>query len=199
MKRRATLTLLLITFTTPITISHATPRAGATTPFSNALIIAPPAYSNESEARAAIEHVFDRLRAGDYAAVYDTLPTASQKRISRARFVEGLGRARGLFTLERLEIERVRVAGNLAVVDSTLYASVNQPFQGEGKIVSRQYLVREGGRWRVTTGERSTIRPLLAANPSFARQYPPTEPRVYLKRDGRWVTIDSLAPRRKKQ
>ncbi|HYN86392.1 MAG TPA: hypothetical protein VER32_14175 [Pyrinomonadaceae bacterium] len=196
MKRRAT-TLLLITLTTLGTISHATARADdSTTPAGAALINA---YDDESEARAAIEHAFERLRAGDYAAVYDTLPTASQRRISRARFVEGLSRTRGIFTLERLEIERVRVAGNLAVVDSTLYASVNQPFSGEGKIVSRQYLVREGGRWRVTTGERATIRPLLAANPSFARQFPPTEPRVYLKRDGRWVTIDSLAPRRKKQ
>jgi hypothetical protein len=196
MKRRATKTLLIL-LTALAGLPHA--AAAAATPATNngaALIIA---YDAESEARAAIEQAFERLRAGDYAAVYDALPTSSQRRISRERFVEGLGRTRGLFTLERLEIERVRVAGDLAVVDSTLYATVSQPFNAEGKIVSRQYLVREGGRWRVTTGERSTVRPLLAANPSFARQFPPTEPRVFVKRDGRWVNIESLAPRRRKK
>ncbi len=104
-----------------------------------------------------------------------------------------------MFTLDRLEVGRVRVAGDLAVVDTTLYATINQPIQSEGKIVSRQYLVREGGRWRVTTGERTTVRPLLAANPSFARQFPPTEPRVYFKRDGRWVGIESFQPPRRKK
>jgi hypothetical protein len=194
MKRRATISLLLITLTTLAAPSHAAARAGAATPVSAALINAPPSYDEESEARAAIEHAFERLRAGDYAAVYDSLPTASQRRISRSRFVEGLGRARGLFTLERLEIGRVRVAGNLAVVDSTLYATVNQPFRGEGKIVSRQYLVREGGRWRVTTGEAATVRPLLAAHPAFAKQFPPRQPRIYVKRDGRWAEM-SQPPR----
>ncbi|HEX5707216.1 MAG TPA: hypothetical protein VFX96_07970 [Pyrinomonadaceae bacterium] len=197
MKRRTT-SILLITLSTFIALSHAgAPTASAETSRAGTSLVF--SYDDESEARAAIEQAFDRLRAGDYAAVYDSLPTASQRRISRARFVEGLSRTRGVFTLERLEVERVRVAGNLAVVDSTLYATVNQPIQSEGKIVSRQYLVREGGRWRVTTGDRSTVRPLLAANPSFARQFPPTEPRVFLKRDGRWVGIETLVPRRKRQ
>jgi hypothetical protein len=51
----------------------------------------------------------------------------------------------------------------------------------------------------VTTGDSSTVRPLLAANPAFARQYPPTEPRVFIKRDGRWINVTALqgASRRK--
>lgn len=198
MKRRATKTLLIF-LTALAVLPHTATRAAAATTSVTHVSAALNSYDAEAEARAAIEEAFERMRAGDYAAVYDALPSASQRRISREKFVEGLGRARGLFTLERLEIERVRVSGNLAVVDSTLYANVNQPISAEGKIVSRQYLVREGGRWRVTTGERSTVRPLLAANPSFARQYPPTEPRVFVKRDGRWVNIESLAPRRKKR
>lgn len=153
----------------------------------------------EGEARAALQQAFERLRAGDYGGVYDALPSASQRRVTRGRFVEALGKARGHFELNGMEIERAHVSGDLAMMDTVVYATVRKPIEAEGKIVSRQYLVREGGRWRVTTGERATIRPLLAANPSFARQFPPTEPRVYLKRDGRWVTIDSLAPRRKKQ
>jgi len=86
----------------------------------------------------------------------------------------------------------VRVAGDLAVVDSMIYARAHAPFEGEGKIVLRQYLIREGGRWRVTTGDRTSIAPLLSANPGFAKNYPPTHPRIYLKRDGRWIEMSSI-------
>ncbi|MDQ3684463.1 MAG: hypothetical protein M3430_02515, partial [Acidobacteriota bacterium] len=45
------------------------------------------AVSGEAEARGAITQAFERLRAGDYGAVYDALPSASQRRVSRERFV----------------------------------------------------------------------------------------------------------------
>lgn len=153
----------------------------------------------ETEARAAMRQAFERLRSGDYGGVYDGLPSASQRRVSREQFVGALERARGMFELNSLEIERVSVAGDLAVVDTVVYATLRQPVQAEGKIVARQYMVREGGRWRVTTGERSTVRPLLASNPKFARQFPPTEPRVYFKRDGRWVSVDTLQGSRRRK
>ncbi|HVF49424.1 MAG TPA: hypothetical protein VNA19_05020 [Pyrinomonadaceae bacterium] len=150
------------------------------------------AFADEAEARAALERAFQTLRAGDYGALYQALPTASQRRISRERFISGLNRARGMYALDRLEIGNVHVSGDLAVVDTVIYGRALKPVEGEGKIVARQYLRREGGSWRVTTGDRSTIRPLLAANPSFARQFPPREPRVYLKRDGKWIDISTL-------
>ena len=153
----------------------------------------------EGEARAALVQAFERLRAGDYGGVYDALPSASQRRITRARFVEALGRTRGQFELSGMEIERAHVAGDLAVMDTVVYATVRKPVEAEGKIVSRQYMVREGGRWRVTTGDGSTVRPLLAANPAFARQYPATEPRVYLKRDGRWINLSALQGSRRRK
>ena len=153
----------------------------------------------EGEARAALVLAFERLRAGDYGGVYDALPSASQRRITRARFVEALGRTRGQFELSGMEIERAHVAGDLAVMDTVVYATVRKPVEAEGKIVSRQYMVREGGRWRVTTGDGSTVRPLLAANPAFARQYPATEPRVYLKRDGRWINLSALQGSRRRK
>jgi hypothetical protein len=152
-----------------------------------------------AEVRGAMERAFERLRGGDYGGVYDALPSASQRRITRARFVSALERAQGLFELERLEIDRVRVAGDLAVVDTVVYAQLRRPVEGEGKVVSRQYMVREGGEWRVTTGDRSTVRPLLAANPAFARQFPPTEPRIYFKRDGRWLSLDTLNGSRRRR
>ena len=148
--------------------------------------------SDESDVRATVERAFSQLKGGDYGALYDVLPSAAQKKITRERFTGALQRSRNMYDLDRLEIGAVHVARDLAVVDSVIYGRARAPFEGDGKIVLRQYLVREGGRWRVTTGERATVRPLLAANPAFARKYPPTEPRVYVKRDGRWVAMNQL-------
>lgn len=148
------------------------------------------AASDEAEVRGAVEGAFRQLRAGQYGSLYDVLPSSSQRRLSRQRFVSALERARGMYELDRLEISSVRVAGDLAVVDANIYGRARAPFEAEGKIVARQYLVREGGRWRVTTGEASTVRPLLAAHPDFAKKFPPREPRLFLKRDGRWVEMN---------
>jgi hypothetical protein len=147
------------------------------------------AVANEAEVRSTVERAFQQLKSGDYNSLYDVLPTASQKRLSREQFVRALERTRGMYELDRVEINSVRVSGDLGVVDSVVYGRGRAPFAGEAKIVARQYLVREGGRWRVTTGERSTIQPLLAANPAFAKKYPLTQPRLYLKRDNRWVDM----------
>ncbi len=148
--------------------------------------------SAEDDVRNAVTQAFQHLRAGQYDALYEALPTASQRRLPRARFVQGLGRTRNLYELDRLELGGVHVAGELAVVDTVIYAHAHAPMEGEGKIVARQYLVREDGRWRVTTGDRAAISPLLAAHPTFAKQYPPTSPRIYLKRDGRWLEMNTL-------
>ena len=148
--------------------------------------------SDESDVRNAVEQAFGQLRAGDYSALYDVLPSASQRKVTRERFVRGLEQTRTMYELERLEIGAVHVAGDLAVVDSVIYGRARAPFEGEGKIVLRQYLLREGGRWRVTLGERTAVSPLLAANPAFARRYPLTQPRLYVKRDGKWQDIRTL-------
>lgn len=153
------------------------------------------AASDESDVRGVVEHAFGQLRGGDYGSLYDVLPSASQKRVSRERFVAALERTRGMYELERIEIRSVHVARDLAVVDSDVYGRARGPFEGEGKIVLRQYLVREGGRWRVTTGELTTVRPLLAANSSFARKYPPAPPRLYVKREGRWIEVSVMRGR----
>ena len=150
------------------------------------------AASDESDVRSVVEQTFGQLRSGDYGALYDVLPSTSQKKISRERFASALERTRGMYELDRLEIGAVHVAGDLAVVDSTIYGRARAPFEGEGKLVLRGYLQREGGRWRVTLAERNAASSLLAANPTFARRYPPTQPRLYVKRDGKWQDLRTL-------
>ena len=151
------------------------------------------AATDEVEARGALEQAFQRLRDGDYDALYNVLPSTSQRRVTRERFIGALRRSRDVYDLDRMEIGAVRVVGDLAVADMVVYGRLRQPMDGEGKIVARQYMIREGRQWRVTTGERATVRPLLAANPKFARRFPPAAPRIFLKRDGRWVDVSSLA------
>jgi hypothetical protein len=86
-----------------------------------------------------------------------------------------------------MEIGAVRVSGNLAVVDTVLYGRLVSPIQAEGKIVVQQYLLREDGKWRVATGDRSTVKKFVASSPGFRKGFKLTTPRIYIKQDGRWL------------
>lgn len=155
------------------------------------------ALRDNAEVRAVVQRIFQQLKSGDYDALYATLPAAQQRRVSRERFTKALGQTRNLYELDRMEIGAVRTSGDLAVVDTVMYGRVLRPIQSEGKIVAQQYLVREDGSWRVATGDRATVQRFLAANPTFARKFRLQQPRIYIKRDGRWVDVSSLKmPRR---
>lgn len=147
--------------------------------------------SDETEVRGVTQMIFEQLKAGRYGELYDVLPATSRSRISRERFTDMLRRSSGTYRLDRMDIGSVRVSGDIAVVDTVMYGSVERPIQAEGKIVAQQYLVREEGRWRVATGDRATVRRFLAANPGFAKKFPIKEPRVYVKREGRWIDLSS--------
>jgi hypothetical protein len=149
---------------------------------------------DQSEVRGVVRQVFEQLKARQYSALYDRMPESSQRRISRERFTSALRRTSDMYELERLEIGAVRVSGDIAVADITMYAHVSRPVDSDGKVVSQLYLVREGGRWRVVLGDsaRST-RNMLADYPDFIKRYPPREGRVFVKKDGRWVNVTSIA------
>lgn len=151
--------------------------------------IAASAPSDESDVRATVQRVFDQLKSGEYGALYDALPSTSRSRISRDRFVSGLQRTRDFYQLNRIEIGAVRVSGNLAVVDTTMYAHVSKPLDADGKLVVQQYLVREEGNWRVATGDNATTNRFLKANPVFARRFPIKRPRAFVNQSGKWVEM----------
>lgn len=148
--------------------------------------------SDEDEVRRVVELVFQQLRSGEYGALYDVLPANSQSRISRERFSSMLERTRDTYDLDRIEIGTIRTSGDIAAVDTVMYGRIRRPIESDAKLVVQQYLVREGGRWRVATGDRTTVRRFLAANPKFAKKFPIREPRAFVKRDGRWVDVSSL-------
>jgi hypothetical protein len=145
--------------------------------------------SDESEVRSAVQRIFDQLKEGQFEALYDSLPSSTRSRLSRDRFVKGLQGSRNMYQLERIEIGPPRVSGNIAVVDTVMYAHIQQPFNADGKLVVQQYLVREDGTWRVATGDRSTIDRFLKSNPAFARKFPIKKTRAYVQQNGQWVEI----------
>jgi hypothetical protein len=146
--------------------------------------------SDAMDVRSTVQSVFEQLKSHNYEALYDLLPDSSRNRMSRDRFVSALQRAQDFYQLDRLEIGAVKVAGNLAVVDTVLYGRVVAPIQAEGKIVVQQYLLRENGKWRVATGDQSAVRKFLAANPGFSKGFRIRQPRVYVKQGNNWVEFN---------
>ena len=146
--------------------------------------------SDQSDVRDTVQRVFEQLKSHDYAALYDLLPSSSRTRMSRDRFVNALQRAQDFYELDRLELGAIKVNTNLAVVDTVLYGRVVSPIQAEGKIVVQQYLVREDGKWRVATGDQSTVRKFLASNPAFSKSFKIRQPRIFVKQNGKWIEFN---------
>ncbi|HKZ78003.1 MAG TPA: hypothetical protein VJ124_06730 [Pyrinomonadaceae bacterium] len=143
--------------------------------------------SDEADVRGMVQAIFQQLKARDYTALYESLPSTSRSRMTRDTFTNALKKAQDMYVLERMNVGPVRVVNDLAVVDTVIYGRLVIPFESEGKIVVQQYLVREDGKWRVATGNRGIIKRFLASNPSFARRFPLREPRIYVKQKGNWV------------
>ena len=152
--------------------------------------------SEESAVRAVVQQVFSQLQSHDYGSVYDSLPSSTRTRLPKSRFISSLQRAQDRYVLDRIGIGKVRVAGDLAVVDTELFGRISQPFPAEGKIAVQQYLVREDGKWRVATGDNGTIQRFLKSNPGFARKFPIRQPRIYVKQNNKWVEFKGVGIRR---
>jgi hypothetical protein len=146
--------------------------------------------SDQAEVRSTVQGVFEQLKAHNYSALYDLLPGSARKRMSRERFVGALERAQGFYQLDRMDIGAIRVSGDLAVVDTVLYGRVVNPVRAEGKIVAQQYLVREDGKWRVATGDQSTVKKFLASNPAFGKGFRIREPQIFVKQKDKWVQLN---------
>jgi hypothetical protein len=146
--------------------------------------------SDQADVRATVQSVFEQLKSHNYNSLYDLLPGSSRSRMSRDRFVSALQRAQEFYQLDRIDIGATKVMGNLAVVDTVLYGRVVNPIQAEGRIVVQQYLLREDGKWRVATGDQSTVKKFLAANPGFTKGFKIRQPQIYIKQNDKWVEFN---------
>ena len=145
--------------------------------------------SDESDVRNAVQHIFNQLKSGQYGALYDSLPSLSRSKISKESLVQGLERSQNMYQLKRIEIGAVRVSGNLAVVDTVMYAHISKPLDADGKLVVQQYLVRENGAWRVATGDNATINTFLKNNPGFGKKFPIKRTQAFINQDGKWIPV----------
>jgi hypothetical protein len=141
--------------------------------------------NDQSDVRTAVQRIFNHLKSGDYGAAYDALPSSARARISRDRVVQGLQSTQGMLELQRIEIGSVSVSGDLAVVNTIMYAHI-KPVDADGKLVAQQYLVREDGQWKVLVGDNATINNLLKSNPAFARRFPIKKPQAFVNQNGKW-------------
>ena len=153
--------------------------------------------SDQTDVRNTVQHVFEQLKSHNYGALYELLPGSSRNRMSKDRFVNALERAQGFYQLDRLDIGAIKVMGNLAVVDTVLYGRVVNPIQAEGKIVVQQYLLREDGKWRVATGDQSSVKKFLAENPGFGKRFKIQQPRIYVKQGEKWLEFNPQRGNRK--
>jgi len=152
--------------------------------------------NDEREVRQAAQRVFNDLKQKHYEDLYNSLPESSRKRVTKDRFVTALTRTEDFYRLDRLEIGAIRVSGDFAVADTTMYGHVLKPFDSDGKIIAQQYLVKEGGSWKVATGDRALIQNFLTQNPEFAKKFPVRPSRVLINRDGKWVDVTQMGRRR---
>ena len=151
------------------------------------MMVLPAQAADEAAVRGTVQRVFQQLKSRDYSALYDSLPSSSRARMTRERFASSLRRAQDMYVLDRIDVGQVRLAKDIAVVDTVLYGRVVAPVAVEGKIVVQQYLVREDGQWRVATGDSATIKRFLANNPTFRAKFPIRQPRVFVKQGNNWV------------
>src|SRR5437762_186399 len=94
--------------------------------------------SDQSEVRAAVQRIFDQLKAREYEALYDSLPSSSRSRITRDRFAAALQRSRNLYQLDRIELGVPSISGNLAGLDAEIYAHLPTPVYTDASLLAQQ-------------------------------------------------------------
>ena len=145
--------------------------------------------------RSTVQNFFSLLKAQKYAELHDFLPSQLQKQTTREQLAESLKRLDQFLTIERMEIGRIQQRGDYAVVDTTIYGNlkramnVNGAEVKEGRVSVQQYLLKEDGRWRITTADNRTRDFFLKRNPEFKQQFQLTQPQFALKQNGQWSPL----------
>lgn len=150
--------------------------------------------------RAAVISFFNSLKAGQYDALYDQLPSQVQQQASREQTVNSLKRLGAFIVMERMDVGQVQQRGDHAVIDTTIFGRLTRPMKvdgeeiAEGRVVVQQYLIKEGKEWRVITADDRTRAYFLRQNPEFSRGFTLSSPQFSYKKDGSWHSLMQRAP-----
>lgn len=159
------------------------------------LMVSAQAQIKSGNPRSTVQNFFSLLKAQKYAELHDFLPSQLQKQTTREQLAESLKRLDQFLTIERMEIGRIQQRGDYAVVDTTIYGNlkramnVNGAEVKEGRVSVQQYLLKEDGRWRITTADNRTRDFFLKRNPEFKQQFQLTQPQFALKQNGQWNSL----------
>jgi len=153
------------------------------------------AQNKAGDARGAVQNFFSLLKAQKYAELHNFLPTQLQKQTTREQLAESLKRLDQFLTVQRMEIGRIQQRGDYAVVDTTIYGNLKRAINmngeevKEGRVSVQQYLLKEEGRWRITTADNRTRDFFLKRNPEFKQQFQLTQPQFAFKQNGKWTQL----------
>ncbi len=151
--------------------------------------------ANQSNVRSAVQSFFSLLKSQKYSELYDFLPSQLQSQTSREQLIASLTRLGAFLTVERMEIGRIQQKGDFAVVDTTIYGNLKRTMNLNGEVVKegrvsvQQYLLKENGRWKITTADNRTRDFFLKRNPEFKKQFQLSQPQFAFKQNGRWTPL----------
>lgn len=152
-------------------------------------------FAQGKDPRSAVQGFFSLLKTQKYSELYDALPAELQKQTTREKMTASLKRLDSFIGIERMEIGRVQQRGDFAVVNTTIYGSLKKPmnFNGEeikeGRTSVQQYLLKEGGKWKVVSADNRSQEFFLARNPDFKKQFQLTPPQFAFKQKGQWKPL----------
>lgn len=150
---------------------------------------------NQTNVRGAVQSFFSLLKSQKYSELYDFLPSQLQSQTSREQLTASLTRLGAYLTVERLEVGRIQQKGDFAVVDTTIYGNLKRTMNmngeevKEGRVSVQQYLLKENGRWKITTADNRTRDFFLKRNPEFKKQFQLSQPQFAFKQKGRWTPL----------
>ncbi len=151
--------------------------------------------AQSKDPRGTVQTFFSLLKTQRYSELYDALPAELQKQTTREQTIASLQRLGAFIAVERLEVGRVQQRGDFAVVDTTIYGNLKKPmnFNGEdikeGRTSVQQYLLKEGGKWKVVSADNRSQDFFLKRNPDFKKQFQLTAPQFAFKQQGQWKSM----------
>jgi hypothetical protein len=151
--------------------------------------------AQSKDARSAVNKFFLLLKSQSYPALYEFLPSDLQRQITREQLAVSLRRLDSFITIERMEVGRVQQRGDFAVVNTTIYGKLKKPVKvngdevSEGRVAAQQFLLREGGKWKVVTADNRTQSYFLKRNVEFSKQFQLAQPKFEFKQNDKWTAM----------
>lgn len=153
------------------------------------------AQSGEKAIRATLQRYFTTLKSGQYQKLYDSLPTSFQKQTTREEIAGNLERLGQFLKVQRMEIGKIEQHGEFAVAETTIYGLLTKPLTldgtqiRQGRVTAQQYLIREGGVWKIASTSERSLRSFLKERPEVASLFQQSHTRFELFNQGTWVRL----------